>query len=532
MSSPHVASSPAPDDDVPSPKPTRHDRVLAELARKTERVAAEDRAIAQAQARKVERLVELHTWSEKAGVAQELHGTSPATVLADRDARLTVAQARAAAFARWEDKEVARRTIVSELACLTRVAERTVDRLMDEAQFLYYYAPATFDALAAGEISYRHANTIVDQVRTLPDEDQAAFEEQLLPAAKTLPVGRFRDKARRLREKLHPESLVTRAQTAVADRRTYWEADYDGMAWLHWYGTAEQTKAAFDRITSMATNLKTLGDPTPPSDTPTCDGPRDAFGQAQPTGPHGHAGQPGVPAAEALEAEKRGLDQFRADVTAALLLDGITSTGLGTGVTGTVMVTVTADTLLGCSDEPAILEGYGPISPEAARRIAGDVPGFTRLLTHPDTGVVLSLGTTRYKNTKAMKTWLRMRDETCRFPGCSRPAIRSDIDHTTDWADGGPTDHDNLAHLCEPHHRLKHLSHWTVTQEPGGILLWTSPGKRSYRTDPANQLAPPRPAPPVVEPRPRTQPTDDRSLMPKYHPLRHPSPPVPDDPPF
>ncbi|PXA67289.1 HNH endonuclease signature motif containing protein [Cryobacterium arcticum] len=515
MSSPSVAPPPAPDDDVPSPQPTRHDRVLAELARKTELVAIEDRAIAQAQARKVERLVELQTWSEKAGVAQELHGTSPATVLADRDAPLTVAQARAAAFARWEDKEVARRTIVSELACLTRVAERTVDRWMDEAQFLYYYAPATFDALAAGEISYRHATTMVDQVRTLPDEDQAAFEEQLLPAAKTMPVGRFREKARRLREKLHPESLVTRAKTAVAGRRTYWEADYDGMGWLHWYGTAEQTTAAFDRITSMATSLKKIGDPTPPAD-----GPQNAFGE------------PGVSAVEALEAEKRGLDQFRADVTAALLLDGITSTGLGTGVTGTVMVTVTADTLLGRSDEPAILEGYGPISPEAARRIAGDVPGFTRLLTHPETGVVLSLGTTQYKNTTAMKTWLRMRDETCRFPGCSRPAIRSDIDHTTDWADGGPTDHDNLAHLCEPHHRLKHLSQWTVTQEPGGILLWTSPGKRSYRTDPANQLAPPPPAPPVAEQRPRKQAADDRYLRPKHQPERHPSPPVPDDPPF
>ncbi|MET0955535.1 MAG: DUF222 domain-containing protein, partial [Cryobacterium sp.] len=360
MSSPQVAPPPAPDDDVPSPQPTRHDRVLAELARRTELVAMEDRAIARAQARKVERLVELQSWSEKAGVARELHGTDPAAVLADRDAPLTAAQARAAAFARWEDTEVARRTIVSETACLTNVAERTVDRWMDEAQFLYYYAPATFDALAAGEISYRHATTMVDQVRTLPDEDQAAFEEQLLPAAKTLPVGRFRDKARRLREKLHPESIVTRARTAVADRRTYWEADYDGMAWLHWYGTADQTKAAYDRITSMATSLKKLGDPTPPTGTPPTgtppgDGPRDAFGHAQATG---------VSAVEALETEKRGLDQFRADVTAALLLDGITSTGLGTGVAGTVMVTVTAETLLGCSDEPAILEGYGPISPE------------------------------------------------------------------------------------------------------------------------------------------------------------------------
>ena len=112
-----------------------------------------------------------------------------------------------------------------------------------------------------------------------------------------------------------------------------------------------------------------------------------------------------------------------------------------------------------------------------------------------------------------MRKWLRMRDETCRFPGCSRPAARSDIDHTEEWQHDGRTDQDNLAHLCAPHHRLKHLSQWTVTQEPGGVLHWTSPGKRSYRTDPANPVAPPPPTVVGVS-------------------TRHPSPPVPDDPPF
>jgi hypothetical protein len=275
---------------------------------------------------------------------------------------------------------------------------------------------------------------LIDQLRTLPDEDQHAFEEQLLAVARRLPVGRFRDRARRLRERQHPESIVTRTRTALAERRTYWEPDADGMAWLHWYGTAEQVTTACQRIDAMARQLKKIGDPPAPA--------------------------PG-----------RTLDQLRADVTAGLLLNGVTPTGLGAGVRGTVMITVSPDTLLRRSDEPAILEGYGPISPDAAREIAADVPEFTRLLTHPETGVVLSLGTTRYKNTTAIKKWLRIRDETCRFPGCAHPATTSDVDHTKDWAHGGTTDHDNLAHLCEPHHRLKHLSQWTVTQEPGGILV-------------------------------------------------------------
>ena len=170
---------------------------------------------------------------------------------------------------------------------------------------------------------------------------------------------------------------------------------------------------------------------------------------------------------------------------------------------------------------------------EAARRIAADVPDFTRLLTHPETGVVLSLGKTRYKNTRAMKRWLRLRDEVCRFPGCTRPAQYSDIDHTDDWANGGTTDHNNLAHLCEAHHRLKHLSKWQVRQEAGGVLMWTSPGKRVYRTEPANQMGPPRPKPPAAGSAPRKGRDESRYLRPKPQPkLRPSSPPLPDNPPF
>ncbi|WP_166788923.1 HNH endonuclease [Cryobacterium sp. TMT4-31] len=110
--------------------------------------------------------------------------------------------------------------------------------------------------------------------------------------------------------------------------------------------------------------------------------------------------------------------------------------------------------------------------------------------------------------------------------------MTSDVDHTDPRAGGGSTDSDNLAHLCEPHHRLKHLSQWRVTQEPGGILHWTSPGKRSYRTDPANPIGPPRPRPPVAGPKTRKRPADETYLTPRQRPTRHPTPPVPENPPF
>ncbi|MEC5183206.1 hypothetical protein RCH12_000653 [Cryobacterium sp. MP_3.1] len=512
------------------PNPSLDELVCSELARRTELIAAEARAIAHAQARQVELLVDLQGWSEDPQVSSRLHGNPESIRLADVNAAtLTDDQARAAAYNRWDDRDVARRTIVSETACLLHLAERTVEHLMDEALWVMS-APATFEALSNGEISYRHATVLIDQMRTLPDEDHATFEEKVLPEAKRLPVGRFKDKARRLRERLHPESIVTRTTNALTERHSRWEAAPDGMGWLHWYGTAHDTKAAFDRINSMAGSLKKLGDPT-----------RTNTGAGAGAGAGGAAGTSAAAGAEAgaggnavgdEEQQKRTLDQLRADITRALLLDGITPDGMGAGIRGTVMITVPVLTLLGLDEEPATLEGYGPISPEAAREIAGHAPSFTRLLTHPETGVVLSLGKTQHKNTKAMKKYLRVRDETCRFPGCSRPAVTSDVDHTDPWAGGGRTDCDNLAHLCEPHHRLKHLSQWRVTQEPGGILLWTSPGKRSYRTDPANPMGPPRPRPPVVGPKPRKRPADESYLMPRPRPTPKPTPPAPDNPPF
>ncbi|TFD43551.1 HNH endonuclease signature motif containing protein [Cryobacterium sp. TMB3-12] len=539
MSNPDQAVPPAPDADHRSPEsappgstpspvdptafgphvpnPALDELVCSELARRTELIAVEARAIAQAQARQAEFFVALQGWSEDPLVSSRLHGNPESIRLADVNAAtLTEDQARAAAHSRWEDRDVARRTIVSETACLLRLSERTVEHLMDQSLWLLA-TPATFEALSTGEISYQHATALVDQMRTLPMEDQAAFEEKVLPEAKRLPVGRFIDKARRLRERLHPESIVTRSTNALTERHSRWEAAPDGMGWLHWYGTAHDTKAAYDRINTMAVKLKHLGDPSPADQTDDASSNGAAFGIAQDP---------------ADDSPTRTLDQLRADITAALLLDGITPDGMGGGIRGTVMVTVPVLTLLSLDEEPATLEGYGPISPEAAREIAGHAPSFTRLLTHPETGVVLSLGKTQHKNTKAMKKYLRVRDETCRFPGCSRPAVTSDVDHTDPWAGGGNTDSDNLAHLCEPHHRLKHLSQWRVTQEPGGILHWTSPGKRSYRTDPANPFGPPRPRPPVVGPKTRRRPADETYLMPRQRPTLKPTPPAPENPPF
>jgi len=159
-----------------------------------------------------------------------------------------------------------------------------------------------------------------------------------------------------------------------------------------------------------------------------------------------------------------------------------------------VVLTVPVLSLLGHGEEPADLEGFGPIDIETARQLAAQALSFIRVLTDPQTGAVLSVGRDRYRVPADLKTALMVRDATCRFPGCRRRAARCDLDHSTAWQDGGCTELGNLAHLCRKHHRLKHEAGWTVTHDGGGILTWTSPVGRVYRTEPATAVWPPRPA--------------------------------------
>ena len=184
---------------------------------------------------------------------------------------------------------------------------------------------------------------------------------------------------------------------------------------------------------------------------------------------------------------------------------------IGIGIRPRVLVTVPLLTMLARSEEPGALEGYGPIDADTARRIAARAPSFTRILTHPETGAVLSVGRDRYAVPKDLRTWLRVRDETCRFPSCNRSAARADVDHVTDWQYGGGTDYGNLVHLCRSHHRLKHHTAWSSRSAGGGRVRWLSPSGQEYETQPATDIRPPR--------RKRMQ-------------VQGSATPIPDDPPF
>jgi hypothetical protein len=150
-----------------------------------------------------------------------------------------------------------------------------------------------------------------------------------------------------------------------------------------------------------------------------------------------------------------------------------------------VIVTVPIFALLGLTDEPAMLDGYGPIPASMARKLVTEgADSFTRVLVDPRDGAPLEIGRKNYRLTKAMKQALNLRDGKCTFPGCNNNSLDNDTDHLTDWQHGGTTGISNLAQLCPKHHRLKHNSRWkpteATTNEPAG---WTSPAGRHYTSE-------------------------------------------------
>jgi len=56
-----------------------------------------------------------------------------------------------------------------------------------------------------------------------------------------------------------------------------------------------------------------------------------------------------------------------------------------------------------------------------------------------------------YMPSRALADFVRCRDLTCRFPGCDKPAMRCDLDHTVPYDDGGRTHASNLKSLCRSH---------------------------------------------------------------------------------
>ena len=142
----------------------------------------------------------------------------------------------------------------------------------------------------------------------------------------------------------------------------------------------------------------------------------------------------------------------------------------------TILVHTDLTTLLDRVGAATIADGPA-LAHDTLQRLACDAR-IQLAVADPDQ-TVIGVGRT----TRSIPPWLnrlvRARDKGCRFPNCRRTRWVQ-VHHIIHWADGGPTDLDNLMTLCGFHHRLIHEHGWTVKGDPNGTITWSHPDGSTF----------------------------------------------------
>jgi len=175
-------------------------------------------------------------------------------------------------------------------------------------------------------------------------------------------------------------------------------------------------------------------------------------------------------------------DQRRADALVDVFARALADPSLPEqhGQRPAISVTVQLSTLPGCDEQPADLDGYGPIAAALARRLAADQSGTWRRLVTDDTSQLLDYGRKTYRPPPNLTDHVIARDQACTFPGCRHAARLCDLDHVEAWTDGGDTNPANVAALCARHHNANHYAGWRVKRRPDGATEWASPTGHRY----------------------------------------------------
>jgi len=346
------------------------------------------------------------------------------------------------------------REVSSELGAAMRLSDRTVQARMSDAATLMISFPTTFEAWGAGRIDAQHVAAIIDAGAGIDNPDaRDRYERQMVEAAVHETPPRLRKIAGVVAARLDPATTEERHLRARADRQVRVIDLDDSMARLLADGPATLIHGIYDRLTQMAHEVRTGEDRIDTDNAADTDA------------------ESSDESAEEAPVDTRTMDELRANIFADLLLTGA-PTGHGDG------------------------DALGAIS---AHVLAAGAPGWDRVMFHPHTGAPLAVD--RYRPSAELRRFLRVRDEHCRFPGCTQPPWRCDADHTVDAARGGHTSECNLALFCRRHHTVKHATAWTVRQLGGGILEWTSITGRTYTDRPIStvQFVPSR-IPPSPDP--------------------------------
>jgi hypothetical protein len=360
--------------------------------------------------------------------------------------------------------------VSAEVAAALGITSGLADSYLNYSRAMRLRLPEVGALLVAGDIDYRMFTTIVYRTDLITDAAVMAAVDTAVAAK----VARW--------------PAMTQRSLAAAVDRIVARADRDAV------------RRRRDKHAQRELSIWDAGD-----------GLSEVFGRLMTTDAHVVDARLDALAATVCAGDPRTRNQRRADAMGALAAGAQRLAcqcgqpecpAAGTPPPAPVVVHVITEqaTVEGSSAAPGSLIGVDALVPAD---LIAELAGSARLrpLIHPgdtpaEDGYIPSAG---------LADFVRCRDLTCRFPGCDRPAVHCDIDHTIAYADGGPTHASNLKCLCRQHHLIKTFWGWHDQQLPDGTVIWTAPSKQTYVTTPGSallfpalcaptgELAPPKP---------------------------------------
>lgn len=312
-------------------------------------------------------------------------------------------------------------------------------------------------ALAEGAVSAEHVEVVEKFRASLPssvtgDEWESA-EKILVDLARSVdPAALRRFADTQVRARLDPDGTLPKEQEqAQPNRNLELHRRADGAGW----GSFELDAEPFAQLDALLSAL------TAP----------------KPTG----TGQ----------ADTRPLERRRGDALADILgLAASHAERPSEGGDKPQLVLTTTLNDLRDGERPALLGAeHRPVTGSSARRLACDARVVPAVLG--SNSEILDIGRASRTIPTAIRRAVTLRDGGCTFPGCDRPPAWTDCHHVVHWADGGPTALDNLALLCNQHHRTIHHTDWDMRITTDGRPEFHPPGwidpDRTPRRNPLHQ---------------------------------------------
>lgn len=400
--------------------------------------------------------------------------------------------------------------------------------------------PGVLAALDTGRIDWAKATLFTDLLAGLPDSDANDIAGAVLSNADGRTTGQLRAALARAVLAYDPEAAERRRRSARKDASVQSWTEGSGNSclagrelapadvidasarltehagWLRTHGatgSTDELRAAAYVALLTGRSLHTL---VPAATDQATNADPERGGDATASAGRGRD----YPAADGGAAENRTADDGA--VSGGTVSGGAVGGGAGSQARaplgGTINLTMPLSAWLDFGDAPGEVAGYGPADAGTCRDLTARTgPGTRWCLTltgadgravahacasapaPPGAGAItwavglrerlqyLEMGTcsharrtSRYRPPPNLVHLIRVRQRTCSFPGCRRPARRTDLDHTRPWQQGGDTCECNLAPLCRRHHQAKQAPGWRLTQPKPGEMFWRLPSGRMY----------------------------------------------------